>query len=219
MTDDTRRVELLDVFDEVGRHVGVKDRETVHRDGDWHRVFHCLVVAERPGTGAVAVLQLRGATKAAFANMLDLTAAGHLEAGESPLDGIRELEEELGIHVDPADLVPLGTRRLIDESGEGRLNRELTHVYLLRDDRALIDYSPAAEEVDGLLDVPIDGLLNLFDRDGTLEVDGIVVASDGSTSSTRRTIGEADLVPNRGYWVTLLVMAQRHLAGQQPLAI
>ena len=67
--------------------------------------------------------------------------------------------------------------------------------------------------------MPIDGLLNLFDRDGTLEVDGIVVASDGSTSSTRRTIGEADLVPNRGYWVTLLVMAQRHLAGQQPLAI
>jgi 8-oxo-dGTP pyrophosphatase MutT (NUDIX family) len=219
LTHDTRRVELLDVFDEVGRHVGVKDRAAVHRDGDWHRVFHCLVVAERPGPGAVAVLQLRGATKAAFAAMLDLTAAGHLEAGESPLEGIRELEEELGIHVDPADLVALGTRRLIDESGEGRLNRELTYVYLLHDDRPLADYSPAADEVDGLLDVPIDGLLELFDSDGTLEVSGIAVADDGTTSPIRRTIGEADLVPNRGYWVTLLVMAQRYLAGERPLAI
>jgi isopentenyldiphosphate isomerase len=219
LTDDVRRVEFLDVFDEIGRHVGVKDRTAVHRDGDWHRVFHCLVVAERAGTGAVAVLQLRGATKAAFPSMLDLTAAGHLEAGESPIDGIRELEEELGIRVDRADLVPLGTRRLIDESGEGRLNRELTHVFLLRDDRPLSDYSPAPVEVDGLLDVPIAGLLNLFDTDSTLDVNGIAVQGDGGTTPIHRTIGEADLVPNRGYWITLLVMAQRHLAGQEPLAI
>jgi 8-oxo-dGTP pyrophosphatase MutT (NUDIX family) len=219
LTEDIRRVEHLDVFDEVGRHIGVKDRAAVHRDGDWHRVFHCLIVAERPGAGAVAVLQLRGATKAAFGGLLDLTAAGHLEAGESPLDGIRELEEELGIHVDPADLVALGTRRLIDESGEGRLNRELTHVFLLRDDRPLSDYSPAVVEVDGLLDVPIDGLLGVFDSDATLDVSGIAVEADGATTPIRRTIGEADLVPNRGYWITLLVMAQRHLAGQLPLAI
>jgi 8-oxo-dGTP pyrophosphatase MutT (NUDIX family) len=219
LTDDVRRVEFIDVFDEVGRHLGVKDRAAVHRDGDWHRVFHCLIVTERPKAGAVALLQLRGATKAAFGGLLDLTAAGHLEAGESPLDGIRELEEELGIRVDPADLVPLGTRRLIDESGEGRLNRELTHVFLLRDDRPLSHYSPAVVEVGGLLEVPIDGLLEVFDTDSTLEVSGIVVGEDGTTTPIRRTIGEADLVPNRGYWITLLVMAQRHLAGQEPLAI
>jgi 8-oxo-dGTP pyrophosphatase MutT (NUDIX family) len=219
LTEDTRRVEYLDIFDEVGRHVGVKARAAVHRDGDWHRVFHCLIVAERPGTGAVAVLQLRGATKAAFGGLLDLTAAGHLEAGESPLDGIRELEEELGIRVDPSDLVALGTRRLVDESGEGRLNRELTHVFLLCDDRPLSDYSPAVEEVDGLLDVPIDGLLRVFDSDATLEVSGIAVHDGGRTTTIRRTIGEADLVPNRDYWITLLVMAQRHLASEEPLAI
>lgn len=219
MTDSPDHAEVLDVFDDIGRHIGVKDRRAVHRDGDWHRVFHCLVVAERPETGPVIVLQLRSATKAAFPSKLDLTAAGHLAAGESPTDGIRELREELGIAVPAHALVPLGVRRLADDSGEGRLNKELTHVYLLRDDRPLTAYSPEPAEVDGVFDVPLAGALRLFgDGDAAVDATGIL-AVDGSWVETTRSVTRGDLVPNDGYWITLLVMAERFVHGHAPLAI
>jgi len=34
-----------------------------------------------------------------------------------------------------------------------------------------------------------------------------------------RLVREGDLVPNRDYWVTLLVMAERFAAGRGPLAV
>ena len=58
MTDSAAGVELLDIVDDMGRHLGVKPRHEVHLDGDWHRVFHCQIVAER-ADGPVAVLQRR----------------------------------------------------------------------------------------------------------------------------------------------------------------
>lgn len=219
MTDSPDHAERLDIYDDLGRHLGVKDRRAVHRDGDWHRVFHCLVVAERPGVGAVAVLQMRSGDKAAFPGMLDLSAAGHLAAGESPADGLRELHEELGIEVPAAALVPLGVRMLADDSGEGRVNKELTHVYLLRDDRPLAAYAPDDGEVAGVFDVPLGDALRLFGGEAaTLTVDGVALV-DGHWVPTRRTVRHADLVPNDGYWITLLVMARRLVDGETPLAI
>ena len=46
--------ELLDIYDENGNHLGIKERRAVHLDGDWHRVFHCWVVyRDQDGVGHV----------------------------------------------------------------------------------------------------------------------------------------------------------------------
>ncbi|MBK9180384.1 MAG: NUDIX domain-containing protein [Acidimicrobiales bacterium] len=216
--DERRDVECIDVYDDLGRWLGTKDRAAAHADGDWHRTFHCWVVARRPAGGTV-VLQRRSTTKRAFPDLLDVSAAGHLTAGESPADGIRELHEELGIRAEPAALVPLGVRRVVDDTPEGR-NRELVHVHLLRDDRPLEAYRPRPGEVDGLAELAIEqGLALLAGEADTVEVDevGWVV---GEPHRRRRRITRSALVPSLdGYWATALVMAERLLEGRRHLAI
>jgi len=218
VTDSAPGVEHLDVVDEVGRYVRTAPRDEVHERGEWHRVFHCQIVTLRDGV-PTAVLQQRSRAKAAFAGLIDVSAAGHLAAGETPLDGVRELEEELGLSPASTDLVPLGVRRLADDSGEGRLNCELTSVYLLRDDRPLADYVLARDEVDAVLDVPIADLLALFGGAPSLAVHGISSAGHADAREVMLDVTLDDFVPGAEYWVVLMVMAQRFLAGQGPLAV
>ena len=58
--------ELLDIYDENLKHIGVKERELVHRDGDWHRVFHCWIIyRDSVGTDYI-VVQRRAPEKSSF---------------------------------------------------------------------------------------------------------------------------------------------------------
>jgi isopentenyldiphosphate isomerase len=124
--------ELLDVFDERGSHVGTKRRADVHRDGDWHLAFHLWVVR----TDGV-LLQRRSPAKSSWPGRLDASAAGHLLAGEAVADGLREAEEELGVTYTFGDLEPLGVHRVADGERGDRINRELQHVFAVRDEREL----------------------------------------------------------------------------------
>jgi isopentenyldiphosphate isomerase len=203
--------ELLDAYDDSGRSLGPLPRSVVHRDGHWHRVFHCLVVAQR-ATGPVVVLQRRSRSVSAFPGLLDLTVAGHLVAGERPVHGAREAQEEMGLDLSPEQLVPLGVRLTVFTSGEGRLDRELTHVFLTRDDTPLENYRPDPDDVDDVVEVAPGELLGVFDT-------GRRVLGRSWRFGPACTVGEDDLVPNRDYWVTLLVMAERFVSGREPLAI
>jgi isopentenyldiphosphate isomerase len=140
--------ELLDVFDRRGRHLGTKRRDEVHRDGDWHLAFHLWVVR-----GDGVLLQRRASTKASWPGRLDASAAGHLLAGEAVHDGLREAEEELGAVYAFAELTPLGVHRVCDGSEHrGAANRELQHVFAVRDERALQDWTAFDRvELDGLV--------------------------------------------------------------------
>ncbi len=206
--------EPLDVID-LGTRLPTERRSRldVHRLGLWHQVFHCLVV--RPAARTV-ILQRRAATKKAFPDQLDLSVTGHLAAGEAPLDGIRELREELGVDADPADLVRLGERLLADDHGEGR-NREIVHVHLLADDRPLDAYRPPPDEVSGLVEIASGDLLDLLaDRRERC------AATEWSPLEGKRTVEivRTDLVVDTSeYWVVLAVMADRFLAGERPIAI
>jgi isopentenyldiphosphate isomerase len=139
--------EILDVFDDRGWHVGTKRRDAVHRDGDWHLAFHLWVVRSDG-----VLLQRRARTKASWPGRLDASAAGHLLAGEAVRDGLREAEEELGVAYPFGDLSPLGVHRVADEERPGQVNRELQHVFAVRDDRPLEAWTDFDRvEVDGLV--------------------------------------------------------------------
>lgn len=200
--------EMLDAYADDGSPLGPVSRFEVHERGLWHHVFHVLVVADRDGV-PTAILQRRAKSKAAFPGMLDLSAAGHLAAGEIPADGVREMHEELGTSTDFGDLVALGQFEICDEdpAAEG-INREIAFTYLALDDRPLSDYRPDPVELDGLAEVPLDGLIALFG--GAREVDCIERSIDGATIEA--PIGLGDLVPDvNGYWPTVLKAAASHL--------
>ncbi|MFT7597966.1 MAG: isopentenyldiphosphate isomerase [Acidimicrobiales bacterium] len=205
---------MLDVMNPATvEPVGSRSRRQVHTEGLWHQVFHCLVV--RPTFGTV-VLQRRAATKAAFPDKLDLSATGHLEAGETPLDGLRELEEELGLTPQPDQLVSLGHRLLADNQGEGN-NREIVHLFLLADDQALDEYTVPADEVSGLVEVGSADFLRV------LSDDTVSMPANSWTPGEAIAASElcaADLVAGGGsYWIVAAVMADRFLRGEEPIAI
>lgn len=218
--------ELIDVFDELGRHQGVRDRTTVHAEGWWHQVFHLLVVSHR--SGGTAVLQRRAVDKASFPGLLDLSATGHLAAGERPVDGLRELREELGIDLDPVSLRPLGIRRIVDETPEGT-NREFCHVFLAVDDRPLSGYEPDPREVSAVVELEIEAGLDLFSE----RVDRVRAVEQAVGEPARSIeIGREHLVPDaplvdvaggpadrHGYWLTILAMARRLLDGDDRVAV
>ncbi|MGY6500525.1 MAG: NUDIX hydrolase [Acidimicrobiales bacterium] len=219
-------VEVLDVFDDRGRHLGVRRRDEVHAEGLWHRTFHLLVVADR-SHGSTVVLQRRALAKTSFPGLLDLTATGHLAAGEEPREGVRELREEVGIDVDPGDLLSLGVRRMVDETPEG-LNREFCHVFLVRDDRALDDYRPDVAEVSAVVEIAVDDALTAV-HDPTRRVPARERPAGGPTSPTM--LGADQFVPEpglvdlvgtpapRSYWIALMGAAAAFATGERRLAI
>ena len=76
----------------------VKERGQVHKDGDWHRSVHVWVAQKDTTNNNVRVLmQRRSKYKDTHPNQLDVSCAGHVNAGDDILETtMRELEEELG---------------------------------------------------------------------------------------------------------------------------
>lgn len=170
--------EHFDIYDEQMNHLGIAPRREVHAKGYWHQSFHCWIVA---GVGAERriLFQKRNALKDTFPNHFDITAAGHLSAGESVEQAARELEEELGVSVPFERLISFGTDR--DEaSGIARgvpfIDREIHHLFGLRLDQPLASYRLQVSEVAGLFEASLEAMLQLFQgsRD-TLPASGILL--------------------------------------------
>ncbi|MEL7159004.1 MAG: NUDIX domain-containing protein [Actinomycetota bacterium] len=207
--------EMIDEVDPAsGAVIGQAARSVIHDQARWHQVFHCLVMSPERRT---VVLQQRSLDKAAFPGKLDLSATGHLAAGESPLDGLRELHEELGVDDVAADaLLAVGTRLLADDQGEAR-NRELVHLYFCADDRPLDRYRPDPAEVGALLEIDVDDLVAVIDDP---DLRRPAAGWSGETGFVERTVDRSQLVADAGqYWTVVAVMAQRFLDGVRPLAI
>ena len=88
--------EIFDIVDSHDRVIGTARRGDVHANGWKHRAVHIMV---RRANGDV-FLQKRSMHKDCHPGVWDSSASGHLDSGESyHTAAVRELKEELGIHV------------------------------------------------------------------------------------------------------------------------
>jgi isopentenyldiphosphate isomerase len=139
-------MEYLDTTDKHGNYTGEKKlRSEVHRDGDYHRTVHVWI---RNADGDL-LFQLRGPDKETHPNKWDISAAGHISAGDSPAESaVRETCEELGIRLELSDLEHLGTLNQEYHSPDGRIkDHEVVEVYLARPRYELRELSPEKAEV------------------------------------------------------------------------
>lgn len=205
--------ELFDIYDEGLNHIGVKARDVVHRDGDWHHVFHCWVIGRDLEGGSFVILQKRARDKD-YPGKIDISAAGHLEAGESPRDGVREIEEELGLQLDYDDLIPLGKRLGMMKAG-GFVDCQICHVYLYECDQPLDAYRYPKDEIAGLLKLSLDDGLSLLS--GAVEhVSAAAVGLGAKEIAVRR----CDFIPSiDNYSLKALILAKRYFAGEKHLWI
>lgn len=211
--------EMIDVFDGNYTKIGVLERDVAHTQGLWHQTFHCWIVGERNDYRFV-VLQHRSAAKKNYPNLLDITAAGHLEAGENPLDGIRELKEELGVSINPSHLKRLGIKHDISDEPGGVRNREFAHVFLLHDNRELDAYTLQEDEVAGLVEVEINNGLALFSGEVESIQCNATQVENGQLKTFSRLVSKSDLIPRvDNYYLKIFIMAKLMFEGAPHLSI
>lgn len=213
-------VELIDIFDANLRPLGVASREEVHREAHWHRTFHCWVVSAREGDSLL--FQLRSPHAESFPGRFDVSAAGHLRAGESVHDGLREVEEELGVEIPAGSVHFLGHRIEVSDQARGYRDREVQAVHMVRLDLEPREYSPQLSEVAGLVWLPVDaGIRLFFGKDPRERAYGI--RYDHSAGGWRPFDPELSVdafVPRlENYYLAVCLMAERLLRGRFPLAI
>ena len=128
-------MENLDIVDESGRPTGkTVERDTAHREGILHRTAHVWIVRKKQN-GYGVLLQKRSMEKESFPGLYDTSSAGHIPAGDEPVESaLRELSEELGVQASPDELRQIGTFRIqYEKEFHGHLFRdnEFTTVYVL----------------------------------------------------------------------------------------
>ena len=126
-------MELIDVLSPEGLPTGAqKSKAQIHRDGDWHRAAHVWIVAP---DGRVLV-QRRSLRKENNPGLWDVSAAGHLSAGESAIEAaLRETGEEIGLLLSPNELNHLATMPQSCVLNEGTyFDNEIHEIFLVRRD-------------------------------------------------------------------------------------
>ena len=103
-------MELFDVIDSKGNPAGqIVSREKAHAEGIPHRTAHIWIIRKKEGRAQI-LLQKRSQNKDSFPGKFDTSSAGHIQAGDEPLESaLRELKEELGISATPEQLHFAGT--------------------------------------------------------------------------------------------------------------
>lgn len=140
--------ERLKVFDQFYKETGIEQRHLVHAKGYWHEVFHCWII-EKVDSEWLIYLQLRSKNKKDYPNQFDITAAGHILATETIEDGIRELEEEVGVKVMFSQLTSLGVIPYSIDN-EKIKDYEFANVFVYELTGGLEKFSIQREELDGI---------------------------------------------------------------------
>jgi 8-oxo-dGTP pyrophosphatase MutT (NUDIX family) len=129
------------------------------------------------------------------------------------LDGLREVDEELGLRIEPERLVPLGTRR-VEQEIPGGCDREFHDVFLLFDATSPEDLRLQKEEVEAVFRLDLDDVQALYET-GSAPARAY---AEGRALATR--IHLAEFVPKEeGYLRSVADAARRLLSGATPVPI
>ncbi|MFA6429473.1 MAG: NUDIX domain-containing protein [Patescibacteria group bacterium] len=193
----------------------IKTRAQANADGDWIGVFNLWIVQRSPMPAIV--MQIRSQTSTWAPGKLDLSAGGHLSAGEEPLDGIREVREELGCDYSPESLYSLGRRLNVGSNIRGAFVHIVSHVFMVEDNRPLDAYTLDPGEVSGICTCGITDIIRAYE-DPTYSFTATGLTAEKQTLSL--TVTEDSFPYNWDrYMYKAALLADRFLKGERPLMI
>lgn len=158
-------MEYIDIVDQNNNPTGViKEKTQAHEDGNFHRTAHIWIMNDKKEL----LLQKRSATKKSHPNCWNISAAGHIRAGESVINGaIRELKEELGVETKESELQYIVTIK----STKNPKNMEFGYVYLLKCNNQVEEYIFEDNEVSEVKYVYFEELEKMVEE----RVDGLLI--------------------------------------------
>lgn len=204
-------MEYFDIYNDKMEHIGTKPRTEVHKKGYWHKSFQCWFIFKEDEKEYI-LFQRRHEAKDTYPNLLDISSAGHLSAGESLEDGVRELEEELGVKVSFEELKPMGV--IIEQKQEEYfIDNEFANVFLYNCKTPMESFELQAEEVTGMFKLEIDQVLDLFEgRLENIKAEGYELKENGEYNPISISVKEKDFVPHDlSYYKKILVSAKEYL--------
>ncbi|MBR9702267.1 NUDIX domain-containing protein [Candidatus Pacearchaeota archaeon] len=213
----------LDIFNERIELIGQKTREEVHKEGHWHRAFHCWILGKDTNGEEYIIFQLRSKDKDLAPNSLDISAAGHLDAGEEPLDGLRELKEELDIGVTSDKLHFLGVHVEV-YCDKKAINREFDYVYFLNNNKPLSEYKVQPNEVIGLTKIKVNDGIALFSKEKKKIQGTSIIFNDKGIPEQQEYIQELKIESFAGgernnYFIKIFLLAKQYFQGETLLFI
>jgi isopentenyldiphosphate isomerase len=178
----------------------------VHRDGDWHAAIHIWLLSTAYEAPAL-VLQRRSATKDTWPGRLDVAVGGHVRAGETIRETMREAEEELGLRLSPDELQRVGRR-----FSRGATDNEVQESFAAVVDLPLAALRLHPQEVDAVVRLALADAWSLL-------VEGLAVdafeLSRGERDERSVRLGASEVVPVRdGYYRAALRSLDAIAAGE-----
>jgi isopentenyldiphosphate isomerase len=205
------KTEMVRTFDDQHRQTGTASREEVHTLGLWHEAFHCWLINEVEATIYI-YLQIRSEDKQDFPGLFDITAAGHLTADETAEDGVREMEEELGLSLAYDDLVKLGVF-VYQCDRPGFTDREFAHVHLYDKPFSLHDFMIPNDEVCGIARVKFQDFYELWlDIVSEINIEGFQFDANGMRLSINRLAAKSAFAPHDpSFYIAVLQQLEKYL--------
>lgn len=197
------RDQILDIYDRDMNQIGTATRGGVHREGLWHKTYHCWFI-KSDEEGRYLWVQQRSMDKDDFPGLMDITAARHLSAGETDREGLGRIVDELGVPVDFEQTKFLGIRTY-EEHIDDFYNREFNSVYLFPTEFSLGDLCLRDDEVYGVFRLRLENAAALFRGDlASISAVGRVA---GQSQVVQKTITINDFVPRTDDYYSKLCLA------------
>ncbi len=136
--------EFFDVLNEKGQYINqIETRETCHTKGLWHKAVAVFIINSKKQV----LLQKRSPYKKLWPNYWDITAGGHVLAGEFGFQAIiREIKEELGLTLLKNDMLFIGSSISCDTKNE-IINKHFNEFYIINKDIDISKLTLQTEEV------------------------------------------------------------------------
>ncbi len=154
-------MEKLNILDEQGNIIGQEYRDVIHQKGLLHGEVHvwCLT------PGNELIFQHRAKDKDTYPDLLDATAGGHVDLGETyDESALKELAEETGINAKIEDLVFLRTEiRNSHDEVTGMINHPRRNIYLYKSKVNANELIIEAGKALGFVSFPLSKLFELTD--------------------------------------------------------
>jgi isopentenyldiphosphate isomerase len=151
--------------------IGIKkERNQVHIDGDWHKVVQIFIISDDK-----ILLQQRSLLKKDDPNKWCASSSGHISAGEESIDAAyKELNEELGINLDKAEIKLIDTFKspsIRFNNGNKIINNHFVDLYVINKQINIEHIEVQKEEVNQVSYFNISEFINMVNNNDERLID------------------------------------------------
>lgn len=121
--------EIIDLVDTTNKVIGTVGKKEAHKLAKWHRTVSFILVDSKK---KLIYFQDRNKpTELQSEDFFVKLNGGHLLSGETPEQGVRELEEELGLKIAPENIIPIGINQTAVDFSEDYKIREFIYYFIV----------------------------------------------------------------------------------------